>query len=71
MEPIRKCVRLSRKTLVLFQFLLDGHEGIATVSTLDREAAVVQILIMPDFVEEATIVLEALKNELDFDWVEI
>lgn len=48
--------------MTLVQFILEGYEGLVTVSTIDPRAAVIQILIMPDFADEAKRILEHLKD---------
>ena len=49
---IRKLYRLKKNNITLFQFIVEGYEGMATVSTIDPKTAVIQVLIMPDFVDE-------------------
>jgi hypothetical protein len=69
MNAIEKRLKISRKDLVLFQFIIEGYERMAIVSTLDPHAAIVQIFIMPDFLDEMTAIMDDLKNELDFEWI--
>jgi hypothetical protein len=69
MKVIEKRLQMPRKTLVLFQFIIEGYERMATISTLDPHTAIVQIFIMPDFLDEMTEIMDALKNELDFEWI--
>lgn len=66
---LEKRLKLSRKNLVLLQFLLEGYEGMAMVTTLDDRLAVVQVFILPDFLQETLDILYAVKNELDFEWL--
>jgi hypothetical protein len=69
MDIITKRVQLSRKNLALFQFLLEGYDGMVSVETLDPHSGVVQIQILPGFVKETTDILEALMMEIEFTWL--
>lgn len=60
---------ISRQSLVLLQFILEGYERGFSVSTLDPRTAIVQVFIMPDYIEEMMVILNNLKNELDFEWI--
>jgi hypothetical protein len=68
--------RMPPRDIAYFQFVIEGYEGIATVSTVDSRAAVVMLCI-PDglegFVDD---VLQALAGERsipfreDVEWME-
>jgi hypothetical protein len=58
---IRKCFTLKTSDISLVQFIIEGYEGLATVSTIDSKAAVIQVLIMPDFVLEMESLLQDLQ----------
>ncbi len=45
------------------QFILEGYEGMATVSTIDSREAILQVLIMPDFIQEMDDILGSLQDE--------
>jgi hypothetical protein len=62
---IRKWFRINTSDIALVQFLLEGYEGSATISTLDPRAAILQVLIMPDFTGEMESVLDHLKRRFD------
>ncbi|MEN6468890.1 MAG: DUF4911 domain-containing protein [Smithella sp.] len=59
---IKKCFKLKTSDITLVQFIIEGYEGLATVSTVDPEAAIIQVLIMPDFVEDVEGILDHLKG---------
>ena len=59
---IRKWFKLNTSDITLVQFILEGYEGLVTVSTIDPKAAIIQVLIMPDFVEDVEGILEHLKD---------
>jgi hypothetical protein len=57
---------LSRKDLVLLQFLLEGYERLSSITTIDAREAIVRIIIMHDFQDDFHVVLAELKNTVDF-----
>ncbi len=62
-----KYLKLKRKNIARLQFTIEGYEGLATCSTIDKNKAVVKLFIMPDFVSEASELLENLKKEIEFE----
>lgn len=62
-----KYLKLKRKNISRLQFIIEGYEGLATCSTIDKNKAIVKLFIMPDFVQEAAELLENLKNEIEFE----
>ena len=73
---LKRFFRIPPRHIAHFQFLIEGYDGIATVSTVDSRAAVVMLCI-PDglegFVDD---VLQALARERsipfreDVEWME-
>jgi hypothetical protein len=59
---IRKWFKLKTNDIALVQFIIEGYEGQATVSTIDPKTAIIQVLIMPDFLEDIESLLEYLKG---------
>ena len=68
MNVIEKYICLPRKHLALFQFIIEGYEGMATVTATDAHAAVVKVSIMPGFCNEIWDIMQALQKELDIHW---
>lgn len=64
---IRKWYKLKRSDITLVQYIIEGYEGMATVSTIDPKAAVIQVLIMPDFLEDALELLKDLQRRFELD----
>ena len=62
-----KYLKLKRKSISRLQFIIEGYEGLATCSTIDKNTAVVKLFIMPDFVSEAVELLDNLRNEIEFE----
>lgn len=59
---IMKWFKINKSDIVLVQFIIEGYEGLATVSTIDPKAAILQVLIMPDFIKDAECILNYLKD---------
>ena len=62
---IKRDLRLNRRDIAYVKYILEGYEGLATVTTIDREKSVVQLSILPDFACDVDGILEALKKEID------
>jgi hypothetical protein len=60
---IKKYFQLERKNIVIVQFIIEGYEGMATVTTIDSREAVIQISIMPDYISDMDGLLDYLKNK--------
>jgi hypothetical protein len=64
---VKKRFQLKREEIVLFQFILESYEGIATVSTIDStKDAVVEVHVMHDFVREIENILQSMKKNCAF-----
>ena len=64
---IKKWLKLKTKDIVLVQFIIEGYEGLATVTTIDNKRAIIQVAIMPDFESEVMCILESLKKQLPIE----
>ncbi len=60
---INKLFKLNRHNIAVVQFIVEGYEGMATVSTIDPHTAIIKALIMPDFVSEINSLIDDLKNK--------
>ncbi|MBW2673662.1 MAG: DUF4911 domain-containing protein, partial [Deltaproteobacteria bacterium] len=58
---ITRNLRLHRRDIAYVKYILEGYEGLATVTTIDRSESVVQLSIVPDFISDVDGILEALK----------
>jgi hypothetical protein len=58
----RKWFKINASDIALVQFILEGYEGLVTVSTIDPKEAIIQILIMPDFGEDVEGIMPHLKD---------
>ncbi len=62
--------RLNAHDIVLMQYLLEGYEGLFSVTTLDPAEARVEVAVMPDFLDDAKKILDALHEDVPFAEVE-
>ena len=60
---INKYFILKRKDIALVQFIIEGYEGLATVTTIDPQTAIIQISIIPDFISDMNAIITDLKNK--------
>jgi hypothetical protein len=60
---MKKWFLLDRNNIVVVQFIIEGYEGMATVTTIDSQAAIIQVSIMPDFVQEIINLMEDLATK--------
>ena len=60
---IKKYFKINRRNIAIVQFIIEGYEGMATVSTIDPHTAIIKISIMPDFISEISGLIDDLKNK--------
>jgi hypothetical protein len=60
---ITRYFKLKRKDISLIQFIIEGYEGMATVTTIDPRAAIIQVSIIPDFILEMDEIINDLKDK--------
>jgi hypothetical protein len=60
---VKKYFKLKRRDIALVQFIIEGYEGMATVTTIDTHAAIIQILIIPDFLSDMSDIIDYLKKK--------
>ena len=64
-------IRLDRKDVGLFKFLLEGHDNLAYMTFVDRFASVVQLIHSPESREEVLSFLESVQEELSLAVLEL
>jgi len=57
---IEKLFRIKKEDIALVQFIVEGYEGMASVTTMDPQEAVIRIFIMSGFED----IIEELLSEL-------
>jgi hypothetical protein len=58
-------LRVRPVDIALVKFLFESYEEVAIVRTLDRNTAVIVVLVVPDFLDVARAVVEALRALID------
>ncbi len=66
----KKWFKIKRNRIAQVQFIIEGYEGMAMVTTMDPQAAIIQVSIIPDFFYDITNLLENLKNEYELKEIE-
>ena len=66
-EVRRKSLRLHPRDIAYIQFIMEGYEGLATVSTVDPEEARIVISIMSDFIIDVNQILADLGKTITFE----
>ena len=59
----KRFFRLPARHIAHFQFIIEGYDGIATVTTVDPKAAVVMVLIPDGLQSHVDSVLDAMTRE--------
>lgn len=67
---IIKFYKIKRNKIAPVQFIIEGYEGMSTVTTTDSHAAILQVAIMPDFLQEMIPLMESLQNEYHLEEIE-
>ncbi|MEN6376030.1 MAG: DUF4911 domain-containing protein [Smithella sp.] len=62
--------KIKRNKIAIVQFIIEGYEGMSTVTTIDPHTAVIQVSIMPDFLQEIINLMESLKNNYHLEEIE-
>ncbi len=62
---VKKDLIVRRRDVSYLKYIMEGYEGLATVTTIDRDRSVVRLSIVPDFVCDVNEIVEALKKEID------
>lgn len=59
---IKRYYQVNRKDLAVVQFIIEGYEGMASVTTVDPRMACVQISIIETLLDDFELLAEDLKN---------
>jgi hypothetical protein len=72
-KPVMRRVRvvLDRKQVVFLRFLLEGYDGLATISTVDRWGSTVDLFVCHEQLEELQGLLRAVQSQLGIASVEV
>ncbi len=70
LDAVRIFLRLPRRDIAYFKFVLESYEGMAVVRTEDKRAGIVMLLVAPDFVEEVEGLIEELGREVALEVID-
>jgi len=60
-------LRLRRKDIAYFKFIIESYEGMAVVRTTDPHEAVVELMVAPGWERDVNEVLEGLQKEIPIE----
>ena len=60
-------LRLRRKDIAYFKFIIESYEGMAVVRTQDPSEAVVELMVAPGWEEDVEEVLAGLQKEIPIE----
>lgn len=66
-NPPPRILRLKKQDIALMQFILEGYEGLCSVSTMDPRVAILCVSSMPGFEAEVGEILAGLRTDVDFE----
>lgn len=64
METVKKYLRVDRRQIAYFKFILEAYDGVGVLTTLDAASGRVVLNISPDCVAEAEMIIAALQKEI-------
>jgi antitoxin component HigA of HigAB toxin-antitoxin module len=59
---VKRYYQVNRKDLALVQFIIEGYEGMASITTVDPQKACVQISVIENLLDDFELLAEDLKN---------
>lgn len=62
-------VRLEKKDISYVRYIFEAYEGVANVTTVDKEQSIIKIAAVPDFADLAETILNSLRDEIHFEYV--
>ena len=67
MKTIEKILRIDRREICFLKFILEGYDGIATLTTIDAHRGIVLIRIAPGCEDEVETILQDLGKNIVID----
>jgi len=59
---VKRYYQVSRKNLAVVQFIIEGYEGMASVTTVDPQLACLRISIIENLLDDFELLAEDLQN---------
>jgi hypothetical protein len=67
MDTQSRYIRLHRKNIAYFKFIIESYEGMAVVRTKDPHEAIVELMVAPGWEKDLEKVLEGLREEIPIE----
>jgi len=67
MDTQSRYLRLHRKDIAYFKFIMESYEGMALVRTRDPYEAIVELMVAPGWERDVDEVLEGLRKEIHIE----
>jgi hypothetical protein len=67
MDTQSRYIRLHRKNIAYFKFIIESYEGMAVVRTKDPHEAIVELMVAPGWEKDLEEVLEGLREEIPIE----
>ena len=64
MRTIKKYFRVDRRKIHLIRFILEGYDGIATLTTIDPHRGIVRLNISPGCEDDVEAVIQDIKKDV-------
>ena len=63
-ETCTRYFKINRRDLVYLKFILEGYEGLTTLSTADRDEGIVRLNMPRGFSEDVAALVDVLRTEI-------
>jgi hypothetical protein len=70
MDTQSRYLRIPRKEIAYFKFIIESYEGMAVIRTKDPREAVVEVMVAPGWEKDLEEVLEGLRKEMTIEPLE-
>jgi len=67
MDTQSRYLRLCRKDIAYFKFIIESYEGVAVVRTKDPHEAVVELMVAPGWERDIDEILVGLRKEIPIE----
>lgn len=62
---VRRRFKVERENVAYVRHVFEGYEGLATVTTVNRTASIIELTMSEDFVEDVDRICSALRSEIN------
>ena len=66
-DVVRIHLRIPPGAIAYLKFIFESYEGIGVVRTIDRVSAIIVLIVVPDFLDVARQILDALRDEVAWE----